>query len=445
MQRPAPTALPSLPARCALLLIMTLMPCSFARTLPTPSIPRRGTGPCNAFLNAMKIWVAPTMHGCAALPLPLLPLPMALALPSSLKGHPANGALFPTAPLWWRLPRILRELEQSTLAILLAFADDVMLVAAPAMLVAAPAQALGALALWERLLKPCGLQITPHKLGVWDRLQHAPFREALARQHLAATVSAHGVTLCGLPLESSPAPDTDDNLAWGTPTHIDLFLQRTMAAYEVRLRALGQFVSLLRPGSVALHASLHVLRTNLLPRFVHLFRLLSVDRCLQLTREIDSCTLPWLCEHLDLPLPHPAVRPILQTPTAHGGLSLLRLHLEALLHCITGILALPVEGVPLMPVETDSLTSATALLQRLARINAPTATAHLLPHRRAAHLRRLARQPTCCRCPLPPPTVSGVYSLPVCHHDIRHCLHASARPTRGTYPCLRLWPPSATP
>ena len=75
---------------------------------------------------------------------------------------------------------------------------------------------------------------------------------------------------------------------------------------------------------------MHVLRINLLPRFVHFFRFLPVDRSLQLAREVDALLLPWLQDRLDLPT-SPEARVILQTPTAHGGLSLLRLHHGALL------------------------------------------------------------------------------------------------------------------
>ena len=177
-----------------------------------------------------------------------------------------------------------------------------------------------------------------------------------------------------------PTPGDDRDLAWGTDSHVDQFLETVLSQLDVRLGALTKFMQVLGPSSVAGHAALHVLRINLLARFVHMFRFLPVDRSLQL---VDERLLPWLQEQLDLPLAHPAVRIILQTPCAHGGLSLLRLQHEALLHCISGLLALPVEGVPLTPVECDSLTLATAVLLRL------IATAHLLPHRRPAHLRRL--------------------------------------------------------
>ena len=56
---------------------------------------------------------------------------------------------------------------------------------------------------------------------------------------------------------------------------------------------------------------------------------------------------------------------------------------------ISALLALPAEGVPLTPTELGSLTLATAVLQRLTGVNAAQATARLLPHRRAAHLRRV--------------------------------------------------------
>ena len=194
------------------------------------------------------------------------------------------------------------------------------------------------------------------------------------------------VCLCGLPLEC-PADDRD--LAWGTDSYVDQFLETVLSQLDVRLGALTKFMQTLGPSSVAGHAALHVLRINLLPRFVHLFRFLPVDRSLQLARSIDERLLPWLQEQFDLPLAHPAVRIILQTPCAHGGLSLLRLHHEALLHCISGLLALPVEGVPLTPVECDSLTLASAVLLRLTGVDAPKVTAHHLPHRRPAHLRRL--------------------------------------------------------
>ena len=140
---------------------------------------------------------------------------------------------------------------------------------------------------------------------------------------------------------------SDADLVWGSPSYVDTFLQHTLAQLDLRLQALNRFLTVMGPTTIAAHASLHVLRTNLLPRFVHLFRFLPIDRSLQLAREVDARVLAWLQDSLDLPLTSPPVRLILQTPTAHGGLSLLRLHHEALLHCISGLLALPVEGVPL--------------------------------------------------------------------------------------------------
>ena len=273
----------------------------------------------------------------------------------------------------------LRELSQTGLAVPFAFANDVMLVSLPT-------QAVDALHRWEALLRPCGLAITPRKLAVWDRLGRPEVSRLLLRAYPDASISHAGVTLCGLPLES-PADDRD--LAWGTVSYVDQFLDTVLSQLDVRLSALTRFMQVLGPSSVAGHAAIQVLRINLLPRFVHLFRFLPVDRSLQLARNVEEHILPWLQEQLDLPLTAPDVRIVLQTPCSHGGLSLLRLHREALLHCISGLLALPVEGVPLTPVERDSLTLATAALCRLTGVDALSATAHLPPHRRPAHLRRL--------------------------------------------------------
>ena len=240
----------------------------------------------------------------------------------------------------------------------------------------------------------------------WDRQSCPAVADALRAKYPLASISSAGVTLCGLPLES---PASDSGLVWGTTSYVDSFLEQTLSQLDMRLRALSRFLTVLGPGTVAAHASLHVLRINLLSRFVHLFRFLPVDRSLQLAREVDDRILPWLQESLDLPLASPPVRIILQTPTAHGGLSLLRMHHEALLHCISGLLALPAEGVPLTLPEQDSLTLAVAALHRLTGVQAATATAHLLPHRRAAHLRRLVYESLArslvdsCPWLLPPP------------------------------------------
>ena len=66
-----------------------------------------------------------------------------------------------------------------------------------------------------------------------------------------------------------------------------------------------------------------------------------------------------------MPLHDAATVSILRTPPAFGGLSLLCLHIEALLLCISGLLDLPVEGIPfcqwswarlLWPVQPNSVS-----------------------------------------------------------------------------------------
>ena len=182
----------------------------------------------------------------------------------------------------------LKALTDSGLATPFAFADDVMMVAAPQ-------QALAALELWETLLRPSGLALTPHKLAIWDRQSNAEVSRLIRQVYPQASVSSEGVTLCGLPLEG-PADDSD--LVWGTPSYVDRFLADVVAQLDVRLGALSRFMHVLGPASVAAHVSLHVLRINLLPRFVHLFRLLLVDWSLQLARQIDLHLLPWLQEQI---------------------------------------------------------------------------------------------------------------------------------------------------
>ena len=211
------------------------------------------------------------------------------------------------------------------------------------------------------------------------------------------------------------APASDSDLVWGTSTYVDSFLQQALSQLDLRLRALGvadlsaSLISCVLAPLWLMPPCTCFART-FFPRYIHLFRFLPVDRSLQLAREVDSRLLPWLQDRLDLPLDSPQVRVIRQTLTAHGGLSPLRLHHEALRHCISGLLALPAKGVPLTPTEHDSLTLATAVLQRLAGVNAPGVAAHLLPHRRAAHLRRVVYeallQTLVTECPwlLPPPS-----------------------------------------
>ena len=105
------------------------------------------------------------------------------------QGDPLSSLAFAIA-----LSPHLRELAHSGLATPFAFADDVMMVASPS-------TALEALTLWERLLLPTGLSITPAKLAVWARTDCAHVSALLQGHYSQATVSSEGVTLCGLPLE----------------------------------------------------------------------------------------------------------------------------------------------------------------------------------------------------------------------------------------------------
>ena len=99
------------------------------------------------------------------------------------QGDPLSSLAFAIA-----LGPHLREIEQSALARPFAFADD-------AMLVTAPAQAAEALALWERLRQPTGLCITPHKLAVWDHHPQPATQASLLRSYPQARISTEGVTL----------------------------------------------------------------------------------------------------------------------------------------------------------------------------------------------------------------------------------------------------------
>ena len=140
--------------------------------------------------------------------------------------------------------------------------------------------------------------------------------------------------------------------------------------------------------SGALHSALHVLRINLLPRYIHLFRFLSLHLTLPWARLIDTGIRNWLASQLDSPASHA----ILAAPVAHAGLGLTTLQYEAPLHCLFGHLALTAGGAcPATAREQASCDLAVAEIMRLSGLYVWECTRHLLPHRRAGQQEFLLR------------------------------------------------------
>ena len=122
---------------------------------------------------------------------------------------------------------------------------------------------------------------------------------------------------------------------------------------------------------------------------MHLMRLLPLTLTLPWAQALDADIHAWLQTTLGLLLPTLHRETVLRTPLALGGLPMLVLADESVLHFLSGHLALYVVPDPVPdPHEQPSLTLA---LRFVTDVGAPDPfrhTAHLLPHRQSAHYRR---------------------------------------------------------
>ena len=170
------------------------------------------------------------------------------------------------------------------------------------------------------------------------------------------------------------------------------FLRSAQERLDARLQALYQFVNLMRPESLAAHVALQILRTNLLPRFTHIFRFVPLRLTLPWARDLDRDLVTWLESLLHPPLRDPPTTWALLTPPSRSGLGFTPLVIEVLLHCLSGLLALTAAGDhPMTRDETADAQLARESLHDLVAVDALTCAAHLLPRCRPAFLRQVVQ------------------------------------------------------
>ena len=267
----------------------------------------------------------------------------------------------------------------------LAFADDVLLICPRA-------SALDDFAYWQRALGELGLTVSVGKTAVWDPRGDPEWAARFCAAYPGAVVSADGLTICGLPVAELSPDHLDWDMAWGNDPFLAQFLRTAQDRLTVRLRALSQFVHLMGPDTPAMHVALQILRTNLLPRFTHLFRFVPLRLTLPWARDLDRDLVTWLETLLHLPLREPSSTWILLTPASRGSLGFTPLVIDVLLHCLSGLLALSAAGEhPMTRDETADAQLARESLHELVGIDALACAAHLLPHRRPAFLRQVVQ------------------------------------------------------
>ena len=293
------------------------------------------------------------------------------------QGDPLSSLAF-TAVLG---PLLVRLREESP-AEPVAFADDIMLIVNKA-------AAADSLALWARLLDTVGLSMSQDKLLIWDPAPDPLFQRSIGETFLAARVTHEGLTVCGLPLEHHGRHEDPYYLALGEARYVAEFLGQALVDFRRRLTVLTAFLGAASPQSPAAHAAFHILRTNLAPRYVHIFRFLPLRLTLPFARQLDTELRTWVEAALDLRLGTPQCHSILTTPPKWGGLGITTFEVDALPHCCSGHIALPDAREPTSnATEADSILMPQEELHRLLRKDPLGCVSHLLPHRRARALRQ---------------------------------------------------------
>ena len=240
------------------------------------------------------------------------------------QGDPLSSLAFTAT-----LGPLLQRLTSSHAVTPLAFADDVLLISPPAI-------AVDALHIWRTFLQEVDLALATQKTAICDPTDNAAFRTAFTSVYPGTMVSTASITLCGLPVADADAAEAPWPLARGQDGFLRDFLTTARLQLQRRLTALTAFCDQMGPDSPALHASLHILRTNLVPRFTHVLRFAPLRLTLPWTRELDIDLVDWLEHHIALPLRSRTCAWALMTPPALGGLGLTPLIMEALLLCLSG-------------------------------------------------------------------------------------------------------------
>ena len=146
--------------------------------------------------------------------------------------------------------------------------------------------------------------------------------------------------LCGIPVDATDDLPLDGAFPLGCSSFTQAFLTKLRRKLQLRLGALAAFVDALGPASPALHIAIQILRVNLQPSFVHVFRALPWDFSHEWAAHIQHDVHTRLSEQLCCPIAGPAAQLTLGMPLRYAGLRILNHQYEAALHYLNGALAL---------------------------------------------------------------------------------------------------------
>ena len=239
-----------------------------------------------------------------------------------------------------------------------AYADDTVLIAGPEHMHTA-------LHRWEELLRPLGLTLNRDKCELWNPGE-LPLPPALTSAYPHVRVSHRGFRVCGLPLDKVDVTDPLPDTPWGDDTYTQAFLQEAREALQQRMRVLAAFVIHHGPQTEALHVALHILRTNLSGRLVHLYRFCPWTLLRPWTATLTEDLHAWLRIIVGLPFqgPHPLLA--LHSPLAQGGLGIPHPQQEAALHHLQAMWPLIDE---LSPAEQERSPACLGALEALEFLN----------------------------------------------------------------------------
>ena len=241
-----------------------------------------------------------------------------------------------------------------------AYADDTVLIAAPAHMTAA-------LRLWEERLHPVGLTLNRDKFELWSP-DGLDLPTDLTTDYPHVKVTSRGFRVCGLPLDKADALDPLPDTPCGDDTYTQALLQEAREALQQRMRVLAAFLVHHGLQTEALHVALHVLRVNLSGRLAHLYRFCPWTLLRPWTATLADDLHDWLRIIVGLPFqgPHPLLA--LHSPLAQGGLGIPHPQQEAALHHLQAMWPLIDELSPAEQERSPSCLSALDALELLNRL-----------------------------------------------------------------------------
>ena len=163
-----------------------------------------------------------------------------------------------------------------------------------------------------------GFALNPCKLAI--RSLHHPdaVRRVLHDTWPDAHITDQGFTLCGLPVGDLSPAAAELPVAWGTQTYLEQFLAARRRDLIQRPAALSTFIQTLGPNVGASHTAIQIVRVNLPPCHIHLFRFLSLHLTQPSAHLLDSDVRDWLAHHLCCSLDSLALHSIVATPVVHA-------------------------------------------------------------------------------------------------------------------------------